>query len=87
MTTLCSNFMALQNFYGVISELQIRGAIGDNSKIMSCFSTKTYVVTPHKNRLNETVLMTGHNICFYGEIWLIIPKLSLLPLLNWSTGY
>ena len=23
---------------------------------------------------------------FYGEIWLIIPKLSLLPLLIWSTG-
>ena len=22
---------------------------------------------------------------FYGEIWLIIPKLSLLPLLIWST--
>ena len=23
--------------------------------------------------------MMGHNICFYGEIWLIIPKSSLLP--------
>ena len=30
--------------------------------------------------------MMGHKICFYGEIWLIIPKLSLLPLLIWSTG-
>ena len=31
--------------------------------------------------------MVDHNtcICFYGEIWLIIPKLSLLPLLIWST--
>ena len=29
--------------------------------------------------------MTGHKICFYGEIWLIIPKFSLLPLLIWST--
>ena len=29
--------------------------------------------------------MMGLNICFYGEIWLIIPKLSLL-LLIWSTG-
>ena len=29
--------------------------------------------------------MQGHKICFYGEIWLIIPKLSLLPLLIWST--
>ena len=29
--------------------------------------------------------MVGHKICFYGEMWLIIPKLSLLPLLIWST--
>ena len=27
----------------------------------------------------------GHKICFYGEIWLIIPKLSLLLLLIWTT--
>ena len=37
---------------------------------------ETYVVTPHSNSLNdETVLMMGHKIHFYGEIWLIIPKL------------
>ena len=30
--------------------------------------------------------MMGQKICFYGEIWLIIPILSLLPLLIWSTG-
>ena len=29
--------------------------------------------------------MMGHKICFSGEMWLIIPKLSLLPLLIWST--
>ena len=29
--------------------------------------------------------MVGHIIIFYGEIWLIIPKISLLPLLIWST--
>ena len=29
--------------------------------------------------------MTGHKIFLYGEIWLIIPKLSPLPLLIWST--
>ena len=28
--------------------------------------------------------MMGHKICFYGEIWTIIPKLSLL-LHIWST--
>ena len=30
--------------------------------------------------------MMGHKICFYREMWLIIPKLSLLTLLIWSTG-
>ena len=29
--------------------------------------------------------MMGHKICLYQEKWLIIPKLSLLPLLIWST--
>ena len=29
--------------------------------------------------------MMGHKECFYAEILLIIPKLSLLPLLIWST--
>ena len=48
---------------------------------------KTYVVTPHYNRHNETVLMMGHKICFYGEIWPIISKLTLLPPLICSTAY
>ena len=39
-------------------------------------------MTPQKNRLNETVLMMGHKICFYGKIWIIIPKLSLLAILS-----
>ena len=30
--------------------------------------------------------MMGHKICFYGEILLIIPKLSLLSPLIWSTA-
>ena len=42
---------------------------------------KTYVVAPHKNRLDEMVRMMGNNICFKGVIWKTIPKLSLLPLL------
>ena len=29
--------------------------------------------------------MTGRNICFKGVLWEIIPRLSLLPLLIWST--
>ena len=29
---------------------------------------KPYFVTPHLNRLIETVQMKGHNICFYAEL-------------------
>ena len=56
--------------------------IGDN---FSYFSMKPYVVTPHLNRLGETVHMMGHNIRFKGAIWKIIPKFFLLSLLIWST--
>ena len=67
------------------AELQIRGGIEDNSKIVFYCSTKTYVMTPHKNHLDQMVLMMGHKICFYGKISTIIPKLSLLALLIWSS--
>ena len=30
--------------------------------------------------------MVRHKICFNGEMWLIIPELSLLLLLIWSSG-
>ena len=33
----------------------------------------------------ETVLMRGHSICFWAKLKKIIPKLSLLPLLSWSS--
>ena len=39
---------------------------------------KTYVVTPHLNCLNKTVLMMGHKISFNEKIWIIIPELALL---------
>ena len=53
----------------IFTELQIRGGIEDNSKIyFSYFSTKTYFVTNHKNRLDETVLMMDYNIRFEGVI-------------------
>ena len=48
---------------------------------------KTYVVTHHKNRLVEIVLTMGPKIRFNGERWIIIPKLSQLPLLIWSTEH
>ena len=56
------------------TELQIREGMEDNSVVIfSYFSVKTYVVTPHYNRLGEMVLMMGHKVCFYREIWLLIP--------------
>ena len=50
------------------------------------FSMKTYVVTPHLNCHGKTVLMMGYKICFYGEIWLIIHKLSLLSHISGALG-
>ena len=47
----------------------------------SYFSLKSYIVTPHLNRLNKTVQMRGHNICFYPELTKIIPNYQILPLI------
>ena len=58
----------------------IREGIKDNSKITSYFSN-IYFVTPHYKRLNMTIVMMGLKIYFYAEMWLIIPKLSLLFLI------
>ena len=62
--------------------LHIRGSIEDNSKIIFLISRKkTLSCDP-----NETVLMMSHKMCFNEEIWLTVSKLSLLPLLIWSSG-
>ena len=46
------------------AELQIRGGLEDNSKIIFfLFLNVAYVVTTHQNLLDETVLMVGHKIC------------------------
>ena len=44
------------------------------------FSLKTYVVTPHLNRLDETIEMSGHNISymFSADLSQTIIKYSLL---------
>ena len=47
----------------------------------SYFSSKPYVVTPHLNRLVETVQMRGHNICFYAELTKFIPNCHQILLL------
>ena len=52
---------------------QIKRVIEDN---FHYFSIKTYVVGTHWNCLAEAILMSTHNICFYGEIMKIILQLS-----------
>ena len=41
-----------------------------------------YVAGTHWNHLAEVILMSTHNICFYGEIRKIIHKLSHIPTLS-----
>ena len=38
-------------------------------------------MTPHLNRLNETVQMRGHNILFYAELTKIVPNYHPILLL------
>ena len=55
------------------------GVFDDN---FSYISSKPYVVTPHLNRLIETVQMKCHNICLYAELTKIIPNYhKILPLI------
>ena len=49
--------------------------------VFSYFSLKPYVVTPHLNRLSETVQLKGHNTC-NAEFTKIIPNSQqILPLI------
>ena len=65
--------------------IQVRGDIEDNSEITFLISQQKHTfidfVTPHLNGSKDG----SQNMFFYGEIWLKFPKLSLLPLLIWST--
>ena len=66
-----------------------RGTV-DNSKKISHFSMKIFnenmccdhsLEPSRRDGAND-----GHKICFYRDMWLIILKLSLLPILIWSTA-
>ena len=95
---LCCYFTPTVNIYGHVTWpsnnqyqedalLQIRGCVEDNSKIIFSFLNEN-TCCDHSccDRLGETVLMMGHKNCFQEEMWLIIPKLSLLPFLIWTTA-
>ena len=43
---------------------------------------KTYIVTLHYNCHDKMVLIMESKVCFNGEIWIIVPKLSLLLFLS-----
>ena len=55
----------------VCQSSRAEGIFDDN---FAYFSSKPYIVTPHLNRLVETVQMRGHNVCFYEELIKIIPN-------------
>ena len=70
------------------TELQIRGVLMIIQRYYFLFLYKNICCDPAlEPSLGETALMMGHNICFKGAIWKIIPKLPLLPLLIWSTDW
>ena len=54
-----SPYLGLWNSYSVHVRPLVRVC---SKKYFSYFSTKTYVVGTQKNRLNETVLLSTHNI-------------------------
>ena len=65
-----------------ISELQIRGEIEDNSKIIVLFLNKNICCDPSLEPSRCDGSNDGYNISFKGVILKIILKLSLLPFLS-----
>ena len=66
-----------------LTELQIREDIEDNSKIIFLIN-ENICCNPSLEPSQRDSSNDGHKIGFYREIWLIIPKFSLFPLLIWS---
>ena len=71
------------------SELQIRGGTEDNSKLLFfiSFLNENLCYDPSLERSRQDGSNDGSQICFSGEIRLIITKLSQLPLLILSTAF
>ena len=70
----------LMAFYGLAQQSSSKEGVFDDN--FSYLSSKPYDVTPHLNRLVETVQMRGHNICFYAELTKTIPNYhQILPLI------
>ena len=66
-------------------ELQIRGVMRIIQKYFFLFLNENICCDPSLEPSRRDGSNDGHKICFYGEIWLIIPKLSLFPPLIWGT--
>ena len=73
------------NLHGTVrigTELQMRGGIEDNSKIIFLFLNKNLSCYPSLEPYRRGGGSNdGSQNIFLWEIWLIVPKLSLLPLL------
>ena len=67
--------------------LQIRGGIEDNSNIVFLFLTENIHCDPSLELPQRDGSNEGHNVCFNGKIRKIFLKLSLLPLLIWSSAH
>ena len=68
------------------AELQISRGIKDKT-FFFLFLHENICCDPSLEPSRRDGSNDGSQNTFYGEIWLIIPKLSLLPLLIWSTAH
>ena len=60
------------------SQLYIYGNDNPNFQLFPYNAIKMYIVSAQKNRLNETVLLSTHNIYFAWEIRKLFRKYNLL---------
>ena len=67
------------------TKLQVRGCIEDNSKIIFLFLNENICCDPSLKLSQQAGSDDGPHDRFLWKIWIIIPKLSLLPLLTWCT--
>ena len=66
-------------------ELQIRGGMENNSKIIFLISQGNICCEASLELSCGNSSNEGFNICFKGVIWKIFLELSLTPILIWNT--
>ena len=77
----------LEEYVGVhLTLLRIRWGLKGNYKLILVLICENVRCDSSVKHLMEAAVISGHNICFNGEMWKIIPKLSPLPLHIWYTA-